>query len=256
MGINVPSRGGGAAPAGSGGAAPWPANIGASSVYTGVTGNTGGSTQLSFSGYVAPFQLDAPIAYNRVELPVSGSTAGGTGSVSVHNLVGLYTLNGGTALSLMQSWAGNVLVSENSSTAQTYRVYWGTNSASNSSGTDGNNTLGVLNGPRLQILESSAGQLPAGQFWVVQVHSMRSANSVVARADSAYRVSNVSSTGFSGLLGTTTPFVPAQFQGIFSSTTNVSTTGIPAMPASIHTSAITNTGGTSQQQSILVRFGG
>ena len=256
MALNVPGSGGGGGPTGQGGALPWPSAIGSSSNYTAASGGTGGSTQITASGYLSPFYLNAPLAYTRIDLPISGSTAGGTGSVSIHNMVGLYSLNGGSALSLYASFMGNALVSENSSTAQTYRVYWGTNSASNSSGTDGNATMSVLNGARLMPLAIQAGAIGPGQYWIALVHSMRSAGSVVARADSVYNESNISSTGFAGYYGTTGSVVPALYQGIFSTTTNVSNTGIPVMPTSIHTSAITNTGGTSQQRLLYVRFGG
>lgn len=228
--------------------------VGSSTIYSGASGATGGSTQVTASLYVSPMPLLSPVAFNAINIAHTNSSAAGTGSVSQGRMLGIYTMNGGTALSLVSSFQNVLLASQNSSTAQSYYIYWGTNSTSNSTSSAGNAILTNCVGWRDFILYGSANSIPAGQYWVAEGITQRSSNANVFGI-SGHAVLAESSTnqqlGFQ--FGGTASAPPYPYMGIVSTTLNASTTGVPMMPASIPTASISGVN-TSQWQSPYVVF--
>lgn len=221
---------------------------------TGASGATGGSTQVTASFYVAPMNLPYNLSFNRIAVAYTNSTAAGTGSVSQGHMVGIYTMNAGTALSLVSSFINYLLVSQNSSTDQSYYFYWGTNSTSNSSSSAGNNIITNCNGWRDFVVYNAAGALPASQYWVAEGMTKRSSNANVFGVVGHGVVSELQTTQLIGFqLGGTASSPPVPFMGVVSTTTNISTTGVPMMPVSIGTAAISNAN-TTQWQIPYVMF--
>lgn len=230
--------------------------VGAAAYNTGTTGGTGGSTQVTASFSVAPMPVPANVVYSRINLLGSSLTNAGTGSGSMANMVGFYSLNGGTALSLHDSFMLNVLYSQNSSTAQSFHWYVGSVSSSNSSSTAGNAIGSNFTGYRnIPVYQGASRTLPAGQWWVVHAVTNRTEGSHVYSANSFLCVSE-GSTNNGSMLNATSLQAPMPFIGNFSSTTNVTALGVPMMPSSVHTSAITNNDNTTRWRVPFVQLNG
>jgi hypothetical protein len=177
--------------------------------------------------------------------------AAGTGSNSIGRMVGIYTLNGGTALSLLSSFMFRHEISQNSVTAQSHRFYWGTNSAANSSSSGGNIST-LYTGYRNMPIFTGDTSLSAGQYYfaIAQIN-ISGASNVMPLSNHAY-ISAVLTTA--GQLGSSNLVPPYKFMGIFSSTTNTNVLTAQFMPNSVHTSAISNTGGTTQWRIPYLQF--
>jgi hypothetical protein len=220
-----------------------PTGIASNTNNSGTSGATGGSTQFSAVFRVAPMVLDYPVTYNRANVWVSNITVAGTGTASVNRYVGVYTLNGGTALSLLSSFMFRHEITQNSVTAVSHRFYWGTNSTSNSSSSGGNISANYAGIRAIPIL-TGANSFSAGQYWVVYGQNNITAGSNIVSAYNNMFYGESQTTA--GQLGSAATISPFRYLGVFSSTTNTNVVTAVFMPGSIHTSAITNTGGTSQ----------
>lgn len=210
---------------------------------TGTTGNTGGSTQFTANFFMAPMLIENAVTFNRIDMLVSNVTVAGTGSGSVNRNLGIYSLNGGTAFTLVSSFLFRHDMSQNSVTAQSHRFYWGTNSTSNSSSSGGNISANYA-GIRAVPVHTGANSLSAGQYFLVYGQNNLTAGSNVVSGYQNMYVSEANTTA--GQLGSAASIGPVRFMGVFSSTTNTNVITAQFMPNSINTSALTHTGGTSQ----------
>lgn len=236
-----------------------PVPLATSSFVSGTTGGTGGSTQATVSAYVSPLYVERPTVFDEVGMLISGqATVAGTGSASNGWMVGLYSDNNST-LSFMSSWQFNHVMSQNSVTAQSHTWWWGTNSTTNSSGLNGNVSasfsslanINLFNGAGTQVLT-----LPEGRLFQVVIHTARTSSSNLGGYSSAMCQSWSQTTGAS-YFGTNVyrpPLGEEMWHGLFSTTLNASNSGVFSLPSAISSSAITNTGGSSQVRMPFVRY--
>lgn len=234
---------------------PLPLPIASSTMVTGTSGNTGGSFQTTAHLYVAPMQLQQALTFGGVEIIAShGALSAGTGSVTIGHQIGIYSLNGGTALSRISSFQWNCVLSQSSATAITAQFWWGTNSTSNSTGITGNSSASIT-GPRVLKLYDSTGSLPAGDYWIAQAMTHRSSSvNIAASWFTGMFLSQSQSTAGASYFGNSTIGSIMRNIGIVSTTQNNANSLVFQMPSSIHTSAITGTGGTSQMRIPVPRF--
>lgn len=218
------------------------------------TGATGAGTNITASFHVAPLQLEQAVSFSRANIVGSFATVAGTGSVSIARMLGIYTLNGGTALSLSTSFMFRHEISQSSVTAQSHRWYWGTNSTSNSSSAGGNISANYTGYRVLPVYVSGGGMvLSAGQYYIAFAQTNRSSGANIMPAASIMYISQ-SQSSLGGQLGSAATIQPFTLIGQFSSTTAVGNFTTPFMPVSINTTAITGTGGSSQWKWPYVNF--
>jgi hypothetical protein len=231
-----------------------PVPLASSSINSGTSGATGGSTQATISAYCHPLVLNNALAYHEVEMVVSGqATAAGTGSASNGYMVGLYTNNAST-LSLVTSYQWVHVASQNSVTARSHSWWWGTNSTSNSSSLGGNVSASFTRIANI-VLNNSASTLNSGTYYVVVAHTHRTAGAAILANSSVMCQSWSQSTGGS-YFGTNVlkpPFDERWF-GVLSTTLNAANSGLLSLPNAIESTRITNTGGSSQWPMPFVRF--
>jgi hypothetical protein len=216
-------------------------------LHTGSSAATGGSTQ--FTGSIRLYSLPFPfqLELNDLVMAVSAqATSAGTGSATNAVMLGIYSLNGNSALSLHKSYVWGHFMSQNSLSARTHRQWFGTNSAANTTTLAGN-VSASFSGPRQIALNSTADTWSAhpGGYYVGVMVTQRTSSVNVYGLASMYHATG-SQTSWGSFMGRDT-FAPGGFQGIVSTTTNTNVV-FPGllMPGSIHTSAITQSGGTTQ----------
>jgi hypothetical protein len=232
---------------------PWP--WASSSMYTGASTTVAGGSSSTLSWYVAPLVIGQGVTFNDVKAIVSvAATAAGTGSGSHRHVIGIYSRNAST-LSLVTSFAWNAAHSQNSVTAQTLTWWPGAWSASttNSSSINGNvsATIQGLHEIRLNAT-SSATSLSAGEYFIAHAYNFRSSSAALFGMGSAWRYSVSQFTGAFGFSNTSGPIQGMPWNGIVSTVSTTPTQFEWVAPASIHSSVITGTGGTSQNQWPLV----
>lgn len=233
-----------------------PVPLANSSFNSGTSGGTGGSTQFTVTGYASPIYLDNPLHYSAVEMLISGqATVAGTGSASNGWMVGLYTSTGST-LSLLTSFQFVHVMSQSSVTARTHSWFWGTNSAANSSSLSGNVSASFSDLRNIRLYEDATLSLPEGTAYQVVVHTQRTSSSNLGGFQSAMCQSWSLSTAASyfGRASYSAPLGETLFHGVFSTTLNASNSHNFSLPASIHHTAVTKTGGSSQARLPFVRF--
>jgi hypothetical protein len=226
----------------------WPAfpmDLATSSMVSGTTAATGGSTQTTVHGYLAPLIIDDDVHFNRVVATVSGGTAAGTGSWTAGHMFGLYTLNASTAFSLLSSFVWNAFFSQNSVSAISMHFYWGTNSAANSASFGGNSSASYTGNKQI-LISSGANTLTNGSYYLVHAFTHRTSNASVGGINSAQFISASQTTGGSSFGSTVNVGNWLNHMGSFSTTSNANTERVVVLPGSIHTSALTYTGGSSQ----------
>lgn len=225
----------------------FPQPLASSSMYTGSTTTTAGGSRSAISIYLAPIIVNNLVTFNRVEMLVSqANTVAGTGSHTNCYMAALYTLNAGTALSLVSSFHWAAQMSQNSVTAQTIRWYYDTNSNANSTAVNGNNTLTAVTGIKNILLSRGTMSLAAGEYVLAVAHSRSTAGVAMFQNDSLYFVSASQTTGWGSPFGSNTFQGPyGILGGIVSTTVSSNAAHVNIMPSSIHTSAVTNTGGSA-----------
>lgn len=242
----------------------WPpkpyATAGIAAVTVLTTGATGGSTQSTGTFTLTPMWVPNGINATRILFAISQVTgAAGTGSVSKIHQMGIYSLNGGSAFSLISSFMNRVEISQNSITAITHRAYWGTNSTSNSTQTSGNITANFLTGRRALLMWTGGTAAPfsltPGNYYLVDGCHIRSSSVNVMAAFTRCVMSDFSNSLFGMGETAIAGYGAAHWEGQFSTTTNV-TAGMtgPMVPGSIHTSAFSTING--QQANPMILFAG
>jgi hypothetical protein len=227
---------------------PWPPYpLAASTVNSGTTGSTGGSFQTTCSYHMAPYPILHDVQVGDIEFEISYQTVAGTGSHTAGWQFGLYSRNVAT-FTLISNFQWSYAMSQNSISAQTHRWGWGTNSTSNSGGLT-NSSVSLTGLKRIDIYESNT-RIPEGEYYLAVCHTGRSSGALVCNISSGMFVSFSQTTGgyFGSNTTQTAPYVP--YQGVFSSTHNSANSAFTnnLMPASIHSSVLTNTGGTTQHK--------
>lgn len=221
----------------------WPVGIGGGTqIYSGSTSANGASTHSTLSYYVNPYEILSPVKASRIDIAANtfNTSQAGTGSASQYNYVGLYKLSPASdSLTLVSSWFGGLLYSQNSVTAITISLFTGTNSASIVSMQG--NISAHLTGAHLQAHQIGASSLisPDAYFQVIGRHVISAAVSVFdQRLGGALPV-------FSNDMGssTTAAFASVPLVGAFSSTssTNIANSNQWLMPPSVATNLITAT---------------
>ena len=235
-------------------ATPWP--WATSTMYSGASTTTAGGFRSTLSMYVAPFVLPAAVTFNDVAAIVNaGATAAGTGSGSNRHVYGIYTRTGST-LSLLTEFGFNAVHSQSSVTAQTLSFWAGAFAGSTAASTSriSGNVSASISGSRLVRFNatSSASSLSAGQYFLANIHNARTTGSALFNMSNAWRysVSQFTAVGFG--FSNTTGAAYCECNGIASSTVTAANIMEFGAPASIHLTAITATGGTSQNQWPLV----
>ena len=132
-------------------------------------------------------------------------------------------------------------------------MWWGTNSTSNSSGWTGNSSASIT-GIREILLNTVQSSFSAGMYYVVHGFTQRTSGASVGGINSAFYLSQSQTTGGARLGANTTANPIGALLGSFSVSSNGTSTGYNVLPASIHTSNITVTGGSSQQRIFVPRF--
>jgi hypothetical protein len=249
-----------AAPGGGAGAtvSQWPdfpPSLASSSCYTGGTAATGGSSQTTNASiYINPLILPVAVGFHELEIYAShGGFPAGTGSASVAHMIGIYTLEGGTRLNLSTSAIWQCNISQNSATAFSAAFWYGTNSTaagvgSSTSWASSNASVIFAGIKNVKLLDNGSRTLSAGDYYLAHIHTQRSSNLHVASAWATIMCLSESQTTGGVYFGsaTTNTAPPYRWMGIASTTSNGTTTGYNIMPQTIHTSAITGTGGASQ----------
>lgn len=208
-------------------------------MFGGVSGSTGGSTQFTASGRIYSIPFPHQLEFAEINMLVAAVTNAGTGSATNGQMLGFYTLNNNSALSLHTSYHWGHVISQNSATAHTRIMWAGTNSAANTTTTQGN-VSASFTGVRAIQLNDAAGTLSAhpGGYYVGVMVTQRSTN-VNVWAINTYGYFTGSQTSGASKMGAST-YDGDGFQGIFSTTTNTNVIiGGIYLPSSIHTSAIT-----------------
>ena len=223
------------------------------SMNSGTTGTTGGSFQTTVSMFCAPMVIPYNISLNQVIIGASASTVGGTGSLTEGYMVGLYSLNANTALSLISNWRWEARRSQNSSTAQSHYWYWGTDSAANSSSTGqaGGSISTRFTGHAMLLLATTQATLAGSEYYAVVGYTVRESSTPMGRGNQMLLYSG-SQTTLGNFIGTSQLYYYANF-GVFTTTSNGTTTGM-LMPTSIHTSVITTSGGSSLWRVPFIHF--
>lgn len=228
---------------------PWP--WATSTMYTGATTTVGGGSSSTLSWYIAPLIIDEAITFNDVKAIINaGATVAGTGSASYRHVLGIYTRNAST-LSLVTSFAWNAAHSQSSVTAHTLTWWPGAWSASttNSSSISGNVSASISGLREIRLnATSSASSLAASHYFLAHAYMQRTTSSALFNLGSAWRYSVSQFTGAFGFSNTTGPFMGMPWNGIASTVTTTPTQFEFVAPASIHSSAITATGGTTRNQ--------
>lgn len=253
----------GAAGGGGGGAtiSAWPPlyeavqTVVTATVNSGASGGTGGSTQWTYSGRLWPVDIPAQVNWASLYSVLGiAATSSGTGSATNQLLLGIYSLNANTALSLLTSYVWSQAMSQNSVTARSHRWGWGTNSTSNSSSLGGN-VSATFTGSRMAIAHGTQETLSPGRWYFCQALLQRTSSvNVFQVASMAEQLGSASTSGYT-IFGTNNlASRPGHWGGVFSTTTNTPAITVTAMPASINTSAITLTDNASRWRPVFVQM--
>lgn len=230
----------------------FPPAMASSSAYSGATTTTAGGSLTSYSLYISPLLVNNAVTFNTAGFLMTHATVAGTGSLTNAQMFGLYTLNAGTALSLVSTFHFEQRISQNSVTARSHYWFWGTNSTSNSSSVAGNISASVAR-QNLCVLHSSASSLATGNYWLGYMQTMSTGNVAIGSFSIYHFTASVQT--LASLYGTTVSVDASRFCGIVSSTVSSAAAHVNIMPASINTSAVTATGGSSQNRFNLLFLG-
>lgn len=232
-----------------------PVAMATSTYVSGTSGGTGGSTQFTVSAYVNPMYLEDHLVFNRVEMLVSGqASSAGTGSHTNGYMVGIYT-NNNSSLSLLTSFQWCMFGSQSSISANSKTWFWGTNSTSNSLSTTGNVSATFTRLAKIILYDSTGVSLTPGSYYVAVIYTNRTSSVAFGQNLSAMCLSYSQSTGASDFgRASLRPDYDQRWHGQFSTTLNASNFMNFSFPNVISSSAITNTGGSSQVRWNYVKF--
>ena len=231
---------------------PWPVPLASSSAYTGATTTTAGGSRTSYSLYISPLEVDHVLSFNTAGMQMSFATVAGTGSMTNAHMFGLYRMNAGTALSLVETWQMGIHVSQNSVTAQSWRWWWGTDSNANTTTLNGNVSASFAKLNHI-VLHSQATSLAESQYWLGYMQTISTGGAAIGSFSMHHATGSQTTAG--SLFGTNVSVNQLPFHGIVSGTQSSNAAHVNIMPSSIHTSAITGTGGSSQNRQNVIFFG-
>ena len=146
-------------------------------IYSGSVGAGGNSTATTMSFWVEPVILDQVLAFKSVGMGMyaSASAVNSQQSLTARQYLGLYTLNDGTALSLVSSFFNDILYSASSNTAVSFQAQQ-RGSTYASTGFTGNSLGQMSNFHSVLVYANAAEQtLPVGQYFIVYGASVSTA---------------------------------------------------------------------------------
>ena len=228
----------------------WPVGLAASSCVSGTSNTVAGGFSTTAAIYVTPQCVPFDVNYQEIEMYLSNAAfSAGTGSGTIGHHLGIYTLNGGSALSLVSSFQNRADYSVNSATAVTGRWFYGTDSTNaTATGQISGNVSASFTGMKAIKFYDASATLPAGNYWFAHCMTARSSSVNVCASFATAVYMSASNTTGGPYLGASSSAAPLPFR-LLGSVSTVQT-GVASlqfsMPTSIHTSAITNTGGSSQ----------
>lgn len=233
----------------------------ASSLFAGSTATTAGGSQTTISMYLAPMVVPVNIVYDRIVGIVSGQTPAGTGSNTQAHMLGVYTVNGGTALSLLSTFAFGMFFTQSSSTAVSGHYFWGSQSSTHSSATTGNATL-FQSDRRISFIDDPNGSgtqtITMGHYVVAYCYTKKISSTDVVQINSHYCYTGSNQTKMAvPALGVAPASVgsppPVQFIGIASSAVSSTAADVfNLFPSSINVNGdITGAAATQQRYPFL-----
>jgi hypothetical protein len=224
-----------------------PVALGSATVYTGSTNTASSesgasstfSNKTTMSFYVNPFQVDRDMAFKEVRMAVSGNTVAATGSGTAAWMAGLYKVSttsnettSNTCYTLAHGpWQFNILASQNSVTAQTYKFWSGTHSSlsSGANSTAGNISTDMTIQAAISMYSSSVPTtITEGHYLMVHGFSSRSSSNAVFSCNHGFYLSNSNTANNTRFLGGVVFTRPHPLVGNFSATTEASNTSAAA----------------------------
>jgi hypothetical protein len=90
---------------------------------------------------------------------------------------------------------------------------------------------------------TGANSLPAGDYWIAHGYTHRTSGASIGGWNTAafMNIGSTTATNLHQAFGTSTPISPLRYLGVFTTTSNATTTNLLVVPASIHTSVISGT---------------
>lgn len=226
-----------------------PPSMATSSAYSGATTTVGGGSQSTLSFYISPLAIQDYITFNQVIAPMSATQSAGTYSQTFGAIWALYTNNAGT-LSSVSSWGVGAVLSQNSATAYTQSWWWGSNSTSNSSSLGGNVSASFAR-LNMMLLGTGATVITPGQYWLGFAYSQSTNGGSIGWSRMAV---SESQTTMGSMYGTNVSSRYVPMIGIASTTYSTNSAHQFYVPPAINSTAITGTGGSSQNQSNIIFF--
>jgi hypothetical protein len=226
-----------------------------SSMYTGASTTVGGGSQSTLSFYLAPLVLNVGVSYSNVGAIIQpGATIAGTGSGTHRHVLGIYQRVGNT-LTQVTGFGWNAVHSQSSVTAQTLSWWAGDfagSTAATTSRISGNVSASITGVKQIWLNAStSSNSLSAGGYYLAHGYNFRSSSSALFNMGTAWRHSVSQFTGAFGFSNTSGPSYD-DLNGIFSTVVTAANQFEFNAPSSINVTAITGTGGSSQNQWPLV----
>ena len=222
----------------------WP-GFGTITVNSGATTTTAGGSATTASYHICPYPIHDNIVGNDIHLYFVNNTVAGTGTGRGAHMLGLYTLNGGTRYDSVSTWMFGYSLIQNSITAQSHSFWWGTDPTAHSFGLT-NSSVSVTGTRKVDLSEGNF-TIPDGNYYLVHCHTASSSSVNVVNMSALGVTIGSTLGGYMGRASNTTQQIAGGF-GVFSSTSSAAVAHAGVMPATINTSALTNTGGTTQQQ--------
>jgi hypothetical protein len=208
------------------------------SMYSGSTSANGASTHSTMSYYVAPMLVQAPLQASAIGVvEFFNTSAAGTGSATLRQYMGLYSQTS-DSLSLLSSWMGGMLLSQNSVTAVTVSVVTGSGSASIAS-YNGNSSVNMTGTKVAPIAQGAASTVNPQQLFVVM--GMHELSAGIQPLSVSVVVPNATLLSLGQATSATSIY--QALNGAFSSTssTNAANSNQWLMPPSVATTAVTAT---------------
>lgn len=220
-----------------------PLGTNAFSMYSGSTSQAGTGTQpvstySTMSYYVSPLYIPSPLmASNIGVMEAFNTSAAGTGSATNRQYLGLYRQSS-DSLTLVSSWLGGIVLSQNSATAVTMSVVTGSASASIASFA-GNSSVQITGSKLMPIQQGAQSTVQPGQYFAVM--GMHAISNGIQPLSVSVIVPNLIINGMGQ--NTSATSIYEALNGAFSSTsvTAIANSNQWLMPPSVATNVITAT---------------
>ncbi len=226
-----------------------PLGSAAVTMYSGSTSANGASTHSTMSYYVSPMLVPSLLSASAIGVMEAWNTsAAGTGSATLRQYLGLYQQSS-DSLTLVSSWLGGVVISQNSATAVTLSVNTGSGSVSIAS-FQGNSSVQETGTKYYPIAQGAGSTVNPGQYFAVMgMHELTAGINPIS-------VSVIVPNLVVNALGNNTnaTSIYQALNGAFSSTsqTNAANSNQWLMPPSVATNAVTATRSNEQIRPLII----